>query len=390
MTSLKASHWVALAGVLMSACVMGKTLRKESVDIQERLVAVREAGAYSCAPTALARAETHTDFFVAELDRGDSLQAIRHRDIARKALKKVYAKAKTCRPPPKEEPVRAQTDRDGDGVADEHDACPEAPGPVEYLGCPDRDEDGIPDHADQCPQAPEDFDNSQDDDGCPEEEDGDGDGVMDEADVCPDVAGPPDNQGCPYADRDGDGILDDDDECPIDPEDADEYQDEDGCPDLDNDGDGMPDATDTCPKLPETRNGYQDDDGCPDINPGLVVVNREVGKIEIKQKVYFASGKASIKPRSYALLNEVAEVLKANPSMYILVEGHTDSKGSDSYNMRLSQKRANAVREYLVAYGVEPERLEAMGFGEVRPIDDNSTRDGRERNRRVEFTITKE
>ncbi len=376
---------LALSGLI--ACASGASLRLERETMQTRLDAAREAGAYRCAPKELALAEAHVEFLAAEIDRGDSLRATQHRDVAREHLVTVIEKSKGCRP----EPVAAApSDRDGDGVPDENDACPDVPGPEEYLGCPDRDGDGIPDHADRCPDAPEDFDGNDDQDGCPEEEDRDGDTLLDAVDQCPDIPGPAENNGCPFEDRDRDGILDSDDKCPDDPEDRDNFEDDDGCPENDNDGDGILDTVDTCPILPETRNGFEDEDGCPDINPNLVVVNRQLGKIEIKQKVYFDTGKAVIKPRSFKLLNEVAEVLKSNVKMFVMVEGHTDSRGGDSYNLRLSDRRANSVRVYLVAQGVEGTRLEAIGFGETKPIAPNETRDGRERNRRVEFTIVKE
>lgn len=373
----------------LTACASGAGLRLDQETMETRLDGAREVGAYHCAPRELAIAETNTEFLQAELVRGDSRKAAKHRDAARKALVKLVELSKACRP---EEPVAAAApnDRDGDGVPDENDACPDTPGPEAYLGCPDRDGDGIPDNADRCPDTPEDFDGHEDEDGCPEEEDRDGDGLKDEVDACPDVAGPIENKGCPITDRDRDGIVDDVDKCPDDPEDRDQFEDEDGCPDPDNDGDGILDTADTCPVLPETRNGFQDEDGCPDINPEMVVVNRELGKIEIKQKIYFNSGKANIKPVSYPLLNEVASALKANETMEVLIEGHTDSQGSDAYNMRLSSRRAKAVRQYMIGQGILPSRLKSIGFGETRAVDDNATRAGRERNRRVEFTITKE
>jgi OOP family OmpA-OmpF porin len=374
----------------LAGCASGASLRLENETMESRLDAAREVGAYRCAPKALAIAETSAEFLESELDRGDARRAERHRDTARTALVEVIDKSKGCKLEPEPVAEAGPADRDGDGVPDANDACPDLPGPVEYLGCPDRDGDGIPDHADRCPDSPEDYDGVDDHDGCPEEEDRDGDGLLDKDDKCPDIAGPVENKGCPLEDRDADGILDKDDKCPTEPEDRDRFEDEDGCPDPDNDGDGIKDEVDQCPVLPETRNGYQDEDGCPDINPALVVVNRSLGKIEIKQKVFFDTAKAVIKPVSFRLLNEVAEVLKSNPSMQVLVEGHTDSRGADSYNLRLSDARARSVREYLVAQGVEPARLEAVGFGETKPIDDNGTADGRERNRRVEFTIVKE
>ena len=121
-----------------------------------------------------------------------------------------------------------------------------------------------------------------------------------------------------------------------------------------------------------------------------VKVNRETKKIEISQKVFFATGKSKIRRRSFDLLNEVSEVLKSNRTMAVLVEGHTDSVGSSSSNLRLSQRRADAVRNYLIDRGIAPSRLTAIGFGEERPIESNRTKAGREVNRRVEFTITKE
>ena len=219
-------------------------------------------------------------------------------------------------------------------------------------------------------------------------EDRDGDGLLDEKDACPDVPGPVENKGCPLKDRDRDGILDDQDKCPDDPEDKDGYQDEDGCPDPDNDGDGILDKVDQCPDLPETKNGYKDDDGCPDINPDLVVVNRDLGKIEIKQKVYFDTGKATIQDRSFPLLDEVAQVLARNPQLTkVVVEGHTDSTGSARLNTKLSADRAKAVAAYLVGKGTDAARLDSKGFGSSRPVGDNQTAAGRDSNRRVEFTI---
>lgn len=405
--------------IFSTACASGPSLRKDEEALQSRISTVREAGAYRCSPKALALAETETEFLAAELVRGDAFRAAKHRDAARKAMFTVVKDSKACRPIMVAVVKKAPSDRDKDGVPDKNDACPDVPGPEVYLGCPDRDGDGIADRVDRCPMVPEDFDGVQDHDGCPEEEDSDkdglndpqdrcpqvvgpienqgcpyedtdGDGLIDQDDKCPQVAGPIENQGCPLKDRDMDGIIDRDDKCPDQPEDKDQFDDEDGCPDLDNDGDGIADVDDTCPIMAETRNGFQDEDGCPDINPNLVVVNRELGKIEIKQKVYFKSGKAIINVRSFTLLNEVAQALKSNDSMEVLVEGHTDSRGSDSYNLRLSDARANAVREYLMGQGIATDRLKSMGFGETKPIASNKRKKGRRKNRRVEFTITKE
>lgn len=166
-------------------------------------------------------------------------------------------------------------DRDGDGIIDALDACPDEPedkdGFEDSDGCPepDNDGDGIPDVKDQCPNEPEDFDGFQDEDGCPDP-DNDGDGILDEHDLCPDEPenfnGFQDGDGCPdEKDSDGDGILDSLDQCPNEPEDYDGFEDEDGCPDPDNDGDGIPDTEDECIDLPEDGKGTgrEKTDGCP-------------------------------------------------------------------------------------------------------------------------------
>jgi len=217
----------------------------------------------------------------------------------------------------------------------------------------------------------------------------------------------------PCKDTDGDGICDDEDACPTEPEDKDGFQDADGCPDPDNDQDGIPDVSDKCPNDPEDKDGFQDADGCPDpdndgdgildVNdkcpnePGpppdgcpkkynLVVVTKT--KIEIKQTIYFDFNKATIKPVSFPLLNEVAQALKDNPQIKVRVEGHTDSRGADAYNMNLSQKRAESVRTYLIGQAIASDRMEAKGYGKTMPIADNRTEQGRSQNRRVEFIIT--
>ncbi|MEQ8280658.1 MAG: OmpA family protein [Deltaproteobacteria bacterium] len=373
---------VAFVAAFAASCASGAALQREAESIQSQLDTAREAGAYRCAPRALAEAESNLEFLTAELSQGNAVRAKQHKELASTALVTVKQKMDACPP--------LISDRDGDGTPDDDDRCPDDPGPAELKGCPDRDGDGIPDIDDQCPDAPEDFDGNEDEDGCPENEDSDGDTIIDPEDNCPKVPGPVENQGCPYGDKDGDGILDKDDQCPDDPEDKDGWEDEDGCPDPDNDGDGILDKDDKCPVQPENINDYEDEDGCPDVKLKLVEVKRDIGKIEIKQKVFFDTGKATIKSRSFELLNEVASALKSAPTMTVLVEGHTDSVGSNSMNMGLSQRRADSVRSYLLEQGVEPERLTAIGFGEEKPIDTNRTKKGRERNRRVEFTITGE
>lgn len=126
----------------------------------------------------------------------------------------------------------------------------------------------------------------------------------------------------------------------------------------------------------------------PPAPPPRVAVGKE--RLELKDKVFFETGKADIRPESYGLLDEVATVLKNNPDVkHVVVEGHTDNRGAKALNTKLSANRAKAVRAYLVQKGVEPARLEAKGYGPSRPIADNKTAKGREENRRVEFVIPK-
>jgi OmpA-OmpF porin, OOP family len=289
-------------------------------------------------------------------------------------------------------------DRDGDGIKDDVDQCPDDPEDFDDFededGCPDpdNDRDGILDVDDQCPNEPEDKDGFEDEDGCPEgnEFDRDGDGILDDDDECPDdpedMDGFQDQDGCPDVDNDGDGILDVDDLCPNDPEDFDNWEDEDGCPDLDNDGDRILDVDDKCPNEPENYNGYEDDDGCPD--RGRVVVTDT--NIEILDKVYFEYNRATIKSESFPILDAVASTMQGNPDIAkIEIQGHTDERGNDDYNMRLSEARARSVLEYLVGKGVEASRLQSHGYGETQPLDPRSNEQAWAKNRRVEFLIVK-
>ncbi len=287
----------------------------------------------------------------------------------------------------------------------------------EDLGPGDRDEDGISDEDDECPNRPEDVDSFQDMDGCPDE-DNDGDGVLDVDDDCPlrpeTVNELDDEDGCPdeIGDADGDGILDNQDECVHEPEDIDEFEDGNGCPDPDNDGDGVLDVSDRCPLEP----GSPDNEGCPDPDrDGDGVVDRldncpdepgsaenqgcretqqvviQDGRLEILDKVFFRTNRARIQRRSFALLSNVANVLNNHPEIELVrVEGHTDTRGSRDYNVRLSQQRAEAVVEFLTTRGgVDSARLEARGFGPDQPVvTDAQTPEQHAENRRVEFKIT--
>lgn len=216
--------------------------------------------------------------------------------------------------------------------------------------------------------------------------DADSDGVVDVSDTCPSVPedrdGFRDQDGCPDDDDDKDGLADAADKCPHDPEDRDNFEDGDGCPDPDNDGDGINDGADDCPLRPGTAAAR----GCPEA-PGRVRVT--AARIEIDDRVYFDTGRATIQEVSFPLLREVAAAINASPDIRrVQVAGHTDSEGDDAANLALSQARADAVRLFLVTYGgVEPGRLEARGFGETMPVATNSTEEGRAQNRRVEFVI---
>jgi MYXO-CTERM domain-containing protein len=245
--------------------------------------------------------------------------------------------------------------------------------------------------------------------------DSDGDGLLDDADACPTQAETinehEDQDGCPdqIPDTDGDGVLDPVDQCREQPEDVDQFQDENGCPDPDNDADGILDASDRCVNEP----GVIEMKGCPDSDrDGDTVVDRldncpdeagkpeldgctqkqlvkiTGGKLEILEIVHFRTSKADIQKQSFALLDNVAAVIAQHPEIRkIRVEGHTDDRGIDANNKKLSQMRADSVVAYLIKRGIEPERLEAVGHGEEKPVADNATADGRTANRRVEFHL---
>jgi outer membrane protein OmpA-like peptidoglycan-associated protein len=289
-------------------------------------------------------------------------------------------------------------DRDGDGIKDDVDKCPDQPEDFDGFkdddGCPDpdNDNDGILDVDDRCPDVPEDFDGDQDQDGCPEgnEGDRDGDGIPDKKDKCPDEPedkdGFEDEDGCPDPDNDKDGIPDKKDRCPNDPEDKDGFEDEDGCPDPDNDKDGIPDQKDKCPNQPETFNGIDDEDGCPD--KGDVIIQDNA--IMVLEKIKFAPDSTAILPQSNKILDQIAGTLKGHPE-FVLVEvaGHADERDSDQHNLNLTQGRVNSVVKALVQRGVEPSRLRAKGYGEFCPEDPGHNETAWEKNRRVEFKIVK-
>ncbi len=289
-------------------------------------------------------------------------------------------------------------DTDGDGYRDDVDRCPFEPEDFDNFedddGCPDpdNDRDGILDTDDQCPLVPEDRNGVQDTDGCPDSDvqDRDGDGIPDNVDRCPDepedLDSFQDTDGCPDPDNDGDTILDVDDQCPNEPEDRDQFEDEDGCPDPDNDRDGIPDVRDQCPNEAEVFNGLDDEDGCPDT--GLL---RRVGtEIQLNQQINFATDSAQIvdNDTNRTIIEQMAALLTSNTDIELVaVEGHTDERAADDHNLQLSRDRANSVVAALVQRGIAASRLVAAGYGEYCPLDPRSNEEAWARNRRVQFLI---
>jgi outer membrane protein OmpA-like peptidoglycan-associated protein len=388
---------VALVAMLPAAGCLGEKLLGQVEGTQTNLQrAIRDGSkTIGCAPKETAIAEANVKFAQDALDMGEYYRGKQHASRADVYTKLAVAKtdAKKCTDPGD---VRAAVVRVGD-----------------------KDGDGYDDAVDGCPAEPEDFDSFEDDDGCPDT-DNDKDGVLDAAELVEgrwinndklddrdcrnepeDKDGFQDEDGCPDPDNDADGVLDVSDKCPNDPEDVDNFQDEDGCPDADNDGDKLCDpwvaktsdpskyadvcsGTDQCPDEPEDFDGDADEDGCPDLKAKF-----DGCSVQISEKVFFKFGKFEIDPKSFPLLDDVATVMKSVPeTLNFRIEGHTDSKGSNAANLKLSQNRANAVRDYIVGKGIATSRLEAVGFGEEQPIDSNRTDAGRAKNRRVEFNVS--
>ncbi len=282
-------------------------------------------------------------------------------------------------------------DADKDGVADDKDACPKVaqgdrPDPKK-AGCPappDKDKDGIADAADACldvagVESPDPTKN-----GCPG--DIDGDGVLDMHDKCPDKAqgekADPLLPGCPAPpDGDGDGIVDSADACPAVKGLPNQDKAQNGCPG-DSDGDGIRDDLDACPEIRGLKDADPKKTGCPKI------VRFLGNEIVILQQVQFATGTAKLTGNSDEILSEVANVLKERSEITKMeVQGHTDDKGNKNANKALSQARAESVMKALVGKGIAAERLSAKGYGQEVPIGDNTTDEGRAKNRRVQFRI---
>ena len=258
------------------------------------------------------------------------------------------------------------TDTDGDGIYDKKDACPQVPGLKIFNGCPDTDGDGVQDADDRCPNDP----GSIEFEGCP---DSDGDGVSNDKDQCPNVAGLLTLSGCP--DSDGDGITDGDDNCPgtVGP------RGNRGCPWPDSDGDSVLDKDDQCPN----EAGSVANNGCPE-DPSVIINEMLVGL----GPVTFSTGQSSILEESEVLLLEVVAILNAYPETKFALEGHTDSKFTEKFNQKLSEKRAASVLNFLTSNGIEASRLSTVGFGETAPVASNDTSEGRAQNRRVEVKLS--
>ena len=206
-----------------------------------------------------------------------------------------------------------------------------------------------------------------------EELDSDGDGVPDSIDECPNtpIGVEVDAKGCPI-DSDGDGVPDYLDKCPNTPKGC--KVDKDGCP-IDSDGDGVPDCLDKCPNTP--RDTKVDKNGCPIVGEELLILHG----------IKFAFDSAKVSDDSEAILEVAVTTLKKNPKMKVEIEGHTDSIGTAEYNLGLSQKRADSVKNHLISEGIGAERLQAVGKGEADPLVSNELKEGRARNRRVEFVV---
>jgi OmpA-OmpF porin, OOP family len=285
-------------------------------------------------------------------------------------------------------------DSDLDGVSDKNDKCPDTPSgvAVNKMGCPlDKDADGVADYQDNCPDVA----GSKMLNGCPDK---DNDGVADAKDRCPDQAGTVALMGCPDADKDGvadiddkcantkpgtkvdatgcakdsdgDGTMDDVDRCP----DVAGVLALKGCPDTDNDG--IADLDDKCPNA----KGTADNKGCPEI-PKV-----EIDRITmIGSKIFFENNSDKLKVASLSQLDELSKILYKYDGAKLTIEGHTDNVGADDFNMTLSQKRSDSVKQYLIGKGILDTRLIAIGYGETKPVSDNKTTLGKAKNRRVEL-----
>jgi outer membrane protein OmpA-like peptidoglycan-associated protein len=235
---------------------------------------------------------------------------------------------------------KADGDTDKDGLADSQDSCKTIPGPPKWHGCP------IPDS--------------------------DLDGLNDDEDSCRMVPGTLRYHGCPIPDFDNDGVNDEEDSCRTVPGSKNYH----GCPIPDSDHDGLNDELDKCP----FESGPADNQGCPIVKAGIVKIEQIVAA-----NVMFRSNSASLTKNSYPAIKELADSMKTNPDLDLLIEGHTDNQGDEVYNRKLSEDRAKAVKTLLVGFGIPDNRIEVRAFGDSQPIEPNNSSAGRALNRRVVF-----
>jgi OOP family OmpA-OmpF porin len=230
-------------------------------------------------------------------------------------------------------------DKDKDGTADNLDACPEVLGVAYFKGCPDTDADSVQDAEDACPQVA----GKKEFKGCP---DSDNDGIEDSKDKCPTIAGINKMEGCP-SDTDGDGIYDNDDKCP-------------------------------------NVVGVKDNRGCPAETAAQVAAKQTKN---LGTNVKFGYGKSRVNVPSFIELNDVITIMNDNPTYQLEIDGHADSRDSEEKNQIISEKRAEAVKQYLIKKGVPENRMMTKGFGESKPIESNETAAGRAANRRVQLVL---
>jgi len=260
-------------------------------------------------------------------------------------------------------PEAARVDRDGDGVFDDEDACPDVPGlrttDPRTNGCPrgDRDQDTIFDDEDACPDAPGIRTSDPKTNGCPRS-DRDHDTIFDDEDACPDVPGvpttDPKTNGCPRADRDNDGVFDDED---------------------------------ACPDIPGVRTADPKTNGCPPAGEQVRLVG---DRIVLDEIIHFDTDSPRIRHASWALCKNVADFIQKNPDVLeIDIEGHADETGTTAHNLTLSRDRANAVKALIVKYGVDATRITTHAYGESRPKVPGHAEEQLRQNRRVEFTVTR-
>lgn len=293
---------------------------------------------------------------------------------------------------PAEKPKPVIGDKDGDGIRDDVDACPDVKGELQSDpakdGCPleDKDGDGVLDSEDACPSEAGLKSSDATKNGC--QPDADEDGIADAKDACPDKKGvsdpDPKKNGCP-GDKDGDGVIDVADACPeiAGPPNAEAKMN--GCP-LDPDNDGVKYPADACPTDAGPASSDPKQNGCPKL------ARLSGDEIVISTQVQFISGgktkRETVDPVSDDLMKEIKDVINKHPEIVkIEVQGHTDDMGTEAFNLQLSQERADAVKKWLVDAGVPGDKLVAKGYGWEKPLGDNRVKTGRQKNRRVQFVV---